>query len=213
MGVEHEVVASETEERITLEVKGPETGLVIGKKGQTLDSLQYLVNKIVSKKLGEGEGKPITVDAEGLSRAARRGARRAGAQAGGEGQAHRAAGGGRSDERGRSAHHPRDAGGDAGADDALGRRRDLSPPGRDPDARRRRWRRRVAPDSRDTIAAIATAVGGGIGIVRLSGPRAGEILGEAGAAVAGQAAVAQAAAHGRVRSARRASASTRCSRW
>jgi spoIIIJ-associated protein len=65
MGVEHEVVASETEERITLEVKGPETGLVIGKKGMTLDSLQYLVNKIVSKKLGEGEGKPISVDAEG----------------------------------------------------------------------------------------------------------------------------------------------------
>jgi spoIIIJ-associated protein len=65
MGVEHDVVPSETEERITLEVTGPETGLVIGKKGQTLDSLQYLVNKIVSKKLGEGEGKPITVDAEG----------------------------------------------------------------------------------------------------------------------------------------------------
>ncbi len=33
-------------------------------------------------------------------------------------------------------------------------------------------------DSRDTIAAIATAVGGGIGIVRLSGPRAGEIIGK-----------------------------------
>jgi len=65
MGVEHEVVPSETEERITLEVKGPETGLVIGKKGQTLDSLQYMVNKIVSKSLGEAEGKPITVDAEG----------------------------------------------------------------------------------------------------------------------------------------------------
>ena len=32
--------------------------------------------------------------------------------------------------------------------------------------------------SRDTIAAIATAVGGGIGIVRLSGPRAGEIIGK-----------------------------------
>ena len=32
--------------------------------------------------------------------------------------------------------------------------------------------------SRDTIAAIATAIGGGIGIVRLSGPRAGEIVGK-----------------------------------
>ncbi|MGZ3438303.1 MAG: tRNA uridine-5-carboxymethylaminomethyl(34) synthesis GTPase MnmE [Polyangia bacterium] len=35
-----------------------------------------------------------------------------------------------------------------------------------------------APGSRDTIAAIATAVGGGIGVVRLSGPRAGEIIGK-----------------------------------
>jgi spoIIIJ-associated protein len=66
MGLEAEVVASEDAERITLEVKGPETGLVIGKKGQTLDSLQYLVNKIVSKGLPEeAESKPINVDAEG----------------------------------------------------------------------------------------------------------------------------------------------------
>jgi spoIIIJ-associated protein len=65
MGLEAEVVPSENDERITLEIKGPETALVIGKKGQTLDSLQYLVNKIISKKLGEGEGKPISVDAEG----------------------------------------------------------------------------------------------------------------------------------------------------
>jgi spoIIIJ-associated protein len=70
MGLEAEVVAHEDEERIMLEVKGPETGLVIGKKGQTLDSLQYLVNKIVSKgspknEEGESESKPINVDAEG----------------------------------------------------------------------------------------------------------------------------------------------------
>jgi spoIIIJ-associated protein len=65
MGIEHEIVTTENEERITLEVKGPETGLVIGKKGQTLDSLQYMVNKIVSKRHGEGEGKGVTVDAEG----------------------------------------------------------------------------------------------------------------------------------------------------
>ncbi len=65
MGVEAEVVPSENEERITLEVKGPETALIIGKKGQTLDSLQYLVNKIMSKRLGVNEGKAISVDAEG----------------------------------------------------------------------------------------------------------------------------------------------------
>src|SRR3954470_18337721 len=65
MSVEHEVVSSEDEERVTLEVKGPETGLVIGKKGQTLDALQYLVNKIVSLEVDEDESKPINVDAEG----------------------------------------------------------------------------------------------------------------------------------------------------
>jgi spoIIIJ-associated protein len=65
MGLEAEVVPSQDEERITLEVKGPETGLIIGKKGQTLDALQYLVNKITSKKAGEGESKGVTVDAEG----------------------------------------------------------------------------------------------------------------------------------------------------
>ncbi|HEY7956074.1 MAG TPA: RNA-binding cell elongation regulator Jag/EloR [Polyangia bacterium] len=66
MGVAAEVAASEDEERITLEVKGAETGLVIGKKGQTLDALQYLVNKIISKGLPEDQdGKPINVDAEG----------------------------------------------------------------------------------------------------------------------------------------------------
>ena len=70
MGVEHEVVGAEDDERVTLEIKGPETGLVIGKKGQTLDALQYLVNKIVSKGVprkdeGGDDGKPINVDAEG----------------------------------------------------------------------------------------------------------------------------------------------------
>jgi spoIIIJ-associated protein len=70
MGLEAEVVGQEDVERITLEIKGAETGLVIGKKGQTLDALQYLVNKIVSNKLPEGPdgergGKPINVDAEG----------------------------------------------------------------------------------------------------------------------------------------------------
>jgi spoIIIJ-associated protein len=66
MGVAGEVVPTEDGERITLEVKGEETALVIGKKGQTLDALQYLVNKIVSKKAGDGvETKGVVVDAEG----------------------------------------------------------------------------------------------------------------------------------------------------
>jgi spoIIIJ-associated protein len=62
MGIEAEVVAEEREDHINLEVKGPETGLVIGKKGATLDAVQYLVNKMV--RAGEAGRKPIYVDAE-----------------------------------------------------------------------------------------------------------------------------------------------------
>jgi spoIIIJ-associated protein len=66
MGFTAEVTAVEDDERILLEVKGPDTGLVIGKKGQTLDAIQYLVNRVASRGLAEGEfGKPIHVDAEG----------------------------------------------------------------------------------------------------------------------------------------------------
>jgi spoIIIJ-associated protein len=65
MGVEGDVVAREDAERVTLEVTGPETGLVIGKKGATLDALQYLVNKMSSQGMPEGSGKPVQVDSEG----------------------------------------------------------------------------------------------------------------------------------------------------
>ncbi len=63
MGLSASVDAKEEPERILLDVKGPETALVIGKKGQTLDALQYLVARIVYR--GESDGKkPIVVDAE-----------------------------------------------------------------------------------------------------------------------------------------------------
>lgn len=65
MGLEAEVDARENEERVTLEIKGPETGLVIGKKGATLDAIQYLVNKMSSMGQPEGSGKPVQVDSEG----------------------------------------------------------------------------------------------------------------------------------------------------
>lgn len=63
MGIEGEVIAREDDERITLEIEGPDSGLVIGRQGATLDALQYLVNKMVGR---EGfEHKPVSVDAEG----------------------------------------------------------------------------------------------------------------------------------------------------
>jgi spoIIIJ-associated protein len=64
MQLDAEVVASEDAERVTLEVRGAESGLVIGKHGATLDALQYLVNKMVSQGL-DALPKPVVVDAEG----------------------------------------------------------------------------------------------------------------------------------------------------
>jgi spoIIIJ-associated protein len=63
MGLDAEVSAFDDGERIILDAHGSESGLVIGKKGATLDALQYLVNRAVFRKPGE---KPIiVVDAEG----------------------------------------------------------------------------------------------------------------------------------------------------
>ena len=63
MGIEAEVSAFDDGERVILDAHGPESGLVIGKKGATLDALQYLINRIVSKKPSDGPG--VVVDAEG----------------------------------------------------------------------------------------------------------------------------------------------------
>jgi len=64
MHFDAEVVAGEDGERVTLEIRGAESGLVIGKHGATLDALQYLVNRMVSQG-NEAMGKPVVVDAEG----------------------------------------------------------------------------------------------------------------------------------------------------
>src|SRR5499426_446002 len=63
MGIEAEVSAFDDGERVILDAHGPESGLVIGKKGSTLDALQYVINRIVSKKPNDGPG--VIVDAEG----------------------------------------------------------------------------------------------------------------------------------------------------
>ena len=72
MGIDATIDVHEDEERVTLDVRGAEGGLIIGKKGQTLDALQYVVSKIVHRGAeppAEGSptpfGKPIVVDTEG----------------------------------------------------------------------------------------------------------------------------------------------------
>src|SRR3954469_14123629 len=63
MGIEAEVSAFDDGDRIILDAHGAESGLIIGKKGATLDALQYVINRIISKKPNDGPG--IVVDAEG----------------------------------------------------------------------------------------------------------------------------------------------------
>ena len=40
---------NETDNLLDIDVEGPEMGILIGKRGQTLDSLQYLTNRVANK--------------------------------------------------------------------------------------------------------------------------------------------------------------------
>ena len=62
-GAEVQVDAREADDCITLTIKGDGSGILIGRKGQTLDAFQYLVNKIVQRSLSAK--KQIVVDTEG----------------------------------------------------------------------------------------------------------------------------------------------------
>jgi spoIIIJ-associated protein len=60
--VEASVDWKEDSERILLIIKGDGSGLLIGRKGQTLDALEYLINKIIHK--DAEDKKRIVVDTE-----------------------------------------------------------------------------------------------------------------------------------------------------
>lgn len=62
MTFECRVSAAETNETIILNIAGDDSGLLIGRRGQNLDALQYILNKSISK--SETERKMIVVDSE-----------------------------------------------------------------------------------------------------------------------------------------------------
>jgi spoIIIJ-associated protein len=62
-GAEASIEESEDDDCITLDIKGDGSGILIGRKGQTLDAFQYLVNKIVHR--SPDARKQIVVDTEG----------------------------------------------------------------------------------------------------------------------------------------------------
>ena len=52
-GMEARVEGEISENRIVMNVVGESSGLLIGKKGKTLDAIQYILSKMVSKQLGK----------------------------------------------------------------------------------------------------------------------------------------------------------------
>ena len=49
MGVEAEPVTRVEEDRILVDLQGPDMGIVIGRRGETLDALQYLTSLVVNR--------------------------------------------------------------------------------------------------------------------------------------------------------------------
>jgi spoIIIJ-associated protein len=70
IGVSGRIDVHETDETITVSCNGDDLGMLIGRHGQTIDSIQYLVNAILWRR-SEGERKEVVVDAAGY-RARRR---------------------------------------------------------------------------------------------------------------------------------------------
>lgn len=51
--IEANVSAEHEDGRISLNIEGDKSGLLIGRKGKTLDALQFIVSRIVNKRLGK----------------------------------------------------------------------------------------------------------------------------------------------------------------
>lgn len=64
IGIDVEYDIDEKDNSIFVNLRGNEVGLLIGYRGETLDSLQYLVSLVANKRNGEGIHKRILLDAE-----------------------------------------------------------------------------------------------------------------------------------------------------
>ena len=62
MGVEARIEMVEEDSQITVKLSGQNMGLVIGRRGETLDALQYITNLVVKR--GKSDGKRIIIDTE-----------------------------------------------------------------------------------------------------------------------------------------------------
>lgn len=62
MGIEVSVTAKENDNSIYIDINGKDSGTIIGKRGQTLDAIQYLTRLVVNK--DDEKYKRVVVDAE-----------------------------------------------------------------------------------------------------------------------------------------------------
>ena len=58
-----ETVDDSSAENVELNIKGDGSGLLIGRHGQTLDALEYIVNRILARKLKDAAA-PVSIDIE-----------------------------------------------------------------------------------------------------------------------------------------------------
>jgi spoIIIJ-associated protein len=65
LGLNAELKAEVTENQLALKIKSTEPGRIIGRKGQTLDSLQLLLNRIMFK--GDEDCPRISIDIDGYA--------------------------------------------------------------------------------------------------------------------------------------------------
>ncbi|MDD6881405.1 MAG: protein jag [Firmicutes bacterium] len=62
MGLDLEISAKKGEESLYVDIQGKDSGTIIGKRGQTLDAIQYLTSLVVNK--GQDDYTRVVVDAE-----------------------------------------------------------------------------------------------------------------------------------------------------
>lgn len=63
LSIDAEMTVNNDVDQWLIEVKANEPGILIGKKGQTLEAIQYLIDKVVNKQCGKGNR--IIIDVEG----------------------------------------------------------------------------------------------------------------------------------------------------
>lgn len=65
MGIEGKIVTSEEDDRLVLTIECDDVERLTGRRGQVIDALQHLINKMVYQGRASSRTKPLVVDADG----------------------------------------------------------------------------------------------------------------------------------------------------